>query len=817
VAKKKKIKNDWIAQQLSEIGVDKKNNIVRRWYDDKGTKLKDSKEGEAQPVFEEDEHGNLVIHYFNLMGTPVRFRKGNNKGTTRYSITRLQHPEMQKGSLMKYLIPKGAGTFPFLPPSIIEKYQRKEKIKTLIATEGAKKAFRASLLGLDIVGLTSITHYREKKGVDMIQKEILDLIKVCRVENFVWLVDGDCRDLSDKFTNPEPDQKQKPEEVDLYRRPNLFFSSARNIKVLLSDAQVSIFFMNVKSDQLDSRPKGLDDLINKMDELEPKDGPIKIAADLTAMGKPPTYFHRIDLTGSLDALYDYFHLKSAQSFYNFYSQRIEERPFTFYGTKYRYNTTDGELEVIVPAASRNYVRVGDTYFEWVTIVDNHGHKTPELKRRLKSTITDDHGGNFTKHIPKMKDFVNIADHMNYQPIIHNCMNRYHELEHKPAELDPGDKVEDIIPETLKLIKHIFGTGKVKHRTREGKEVIIDEWELGLDYVQLLYQQPVQKLPILCLVSRENKTGKTTFADWLKAIFTKNMAIVGNADLANDFNSFWASKLLIACDETKIDKDVVIEKLKSLSTAKRIVVNQKGVDHVEFDFLGKFIMLTNNEDNFIRASDDDTRYWVRKVPVIPQEHRDVDIDKKLFDEIGYFLAYINTRKMKTVKEDRMWFAENLIRTDALRRVIHESRPAIQKQIASCLKEYFLSYDIEEIKMSTVDIDREFLNNKYKNDHHYVSKSAKEMGASRFTNEEGKEVSARYEYPKITSNIGANEQELIWMRAHGRPFVFKRVDFVTSEEMARVELSEEAKEASRPQLLPSEERPDIFSNSPIKEEF
>lgn len=46
----------------------------------------------------------------------------------------------------------------------------------------------------------------------------------------------------------------------------------------------------------------------------------------------------------------------------------------------------------------------------------------------------------------------------------------------------------------------------------------EQYELGLDYMQLLYMQPTQKLPILLLVSEERNTGKTTFPNFLKSIF-----------------------------------------------------------------------------------------------------------------------------------------------------------------------------------------------------------------------------------------------------------------------------------------------------------
>ncbi|MBK6938570.1 MAG: hypothetical protein IPH18_18275 [Chitinophagaceae bacterium] len=64
---------------------------------------------------------------------------------------------------------------------------------------------------------------------------------------------------------------------------------------------------------------------------------------------------------------------------------------------------------------------------------------------------------------------------------------------------------------------------------------------------------MQRLPIICLVSRDNETGKSTFGNLLKAIFTDNATTVGNSDLADDFNSFWACSWSSMLSMSKINK------------------------------------------------------------------------------------------------------------------------------------------------------------------------------------------------------------------------------------------------------------------------
>ena len=51
--------------------------------------------------------------------------------------------------------------------------------------------------------------------------------------------------------------------------------------------------------------------------------------------------------------------------------------------------------------------------------------------------------------------------------------------------------------------------------------------------------------ILCLVSKENATGKNTFAKWLQRIFSQNFTIISNAEISNDFNAHLGSKLVVA--------------------------------------------------------------------------------------------------------------------------------------------------------------------------------------------------------------------------------------------------------------------------------
>lgn len=133
-----------------------------------------------------------------------------------------------------------------------------------------------------------------------------------------------------------------------------------------------------------------------------------------------------------------------------------------------------------------------------------------------------------KNIIKCDAFANVPenDPDKYRQIITSekegvksvLYNRYSPIYHVPKE---GDW------RTInKLLHHIFD-----YKNLDGEPM----YEFALDYIQLLYTQPTKHLPILCLMSTERGTGKTTFLEMLKATFVENMRILDSARLTSNFN------------------------------------------------------------------------------------------------------------------------------------------------------------------------------------------------------------------------------------------------------------------------------------------
>src|SRR5690606_23239097 len=197
----------------------------------------------------------------------------------------------------------------------------------------------------------------------------------------------------------------------------------------------------------------------------------------------------------------------------------------------------------------------------------------------------------------------------------------------------------------------------------------------------LYQKPTQILPILCLVSKERSTGKSTFLKWLKEIFENNLTYLTNDSFSSQFNADWANKLLICIDEVLFNKEELTERIKYLSTTNINKLEAKGKDKREVEFFGKFILCSNNEDNFIKIDGNETRFWVLKIPLLKKEN--TRFLEMLINEIPAFLYFLKERQLTTKLTTRMWFTPGQIRTNALKNLVQHNRNRVEKELATLL--------------------------------------------------------------------------------------------------------------------------------------
>lgn len=323
-----------------------------------------------------------------------------------------------------------------------------------------------------------------------------------------------------------------------------------------------------------------------------------------------------------------------------------------------------------------FVRVGTTLYK---IVNQPRLSGGYVKKRIiwnNETLRQDYGKNYLANVPKYDGFCTVPDHVNYRQVIDNFLNLYEPIGHQP-------KVGDF-SHIQALVYHIFG----------------EQYELGMDYLQLLYLQPVQKLPILLLVSEERNTGKSTFLNFLKAMFRNNVTFNTNEDFRSQFNSDWAGKLIIVVDEVLLNRREDSERLKNLSTTLSYKVEAKGKDRDEIAFFAKFVLCSNNERLPVIIDPGETRYWVRKIHHL--ENDDTHFLQKLIEEIPAFLYFLQHRTLTTQNVSRMWFSPKQTETAALLKIIRCNKSKYEVEAAELIKEIMECMEIDSFSFCLNDL-------------------------------------------------------------------------------------------------------------------
>ena len=323
-----------------------------------------------------------------------------------------------------------------------------------------------------------------------------------------------------------------------------------------------------------------------------------------------------------------------------------------------------------------YIRVGTTLYKVVNQPRINGGHTKKRVVWNNETLRQDYGKNYMASVPKYDGFCTVPDHLNYRQVIDGFLNLYEPIGHKPQE---GD-----FTHIQSLVWHIFG----------------EQYEMGMDYLQLLYLQPIQKLPILLLVSEERNTGKSTFLNFLKALFENNVTFNTNEDFRSQFNSDWAGKLLIMVDEVLLNRREDSERLKNLSTTLAYKVEAKGKDRSEIAFFAKFVLCSNNEHLPILIDAGETRYWVRKIERLQSD--DTNFLQKLKGEIPAFLYFLAHRKLSTEQESRMWFSPKLTYTAALQKIIRSNRNRVEIEMSELLLDIMESMNVESVSFCMGDL-------------------------------------------------------------------------------------------------------------------
>ena len=390
----------------------------------------------------------------------------------------------------------------------------------------------------------------------------------------------------------------------------------------------------------------------------------------------------------------------------------------------------------------NFMRIGTDYYKICNVPLLSGDSVKTLRKWSKGEIITDHGKDFLQTIKKYDGFITIPDHQNYKQEINSFYNEYEKIEH---HLFKGE-----FPKTQEFLKHIFG----------------EQYALAIDYLTILWTRPTQILPILCLVSDSRNTGKTSFLNWLKLMFQGNMTINKNEDFRSRFNSDWASKLIISIDEVLLDRREDSERIKNLSTANSYKTESKGKDKIETNFFGKFILCSNNEENFIQIDEKEIRYWVIKVKSFAKE--DVDMLKKLRAEIPQFLNFLDTRKIETERQTRMWFTKQQIYTPALEKVVRGNKTYLSQEIKEILIDDFIIFEVDVLKYTATDLLDKLMKGSIRTTRFKVSNSLKVDYSLEPINGS---------YQRYFHSLNINQKLIVDSETKkGRYFEFEKKDFI-----------------------------------------
>jgi hypothetical protein len=768
-----------LKQRLNELSItDKENTFVRvysqanSYVDEQGVmKTVDATYEKTYQIFDADERGDIVIRYFNQHGQPYRWKKEDTKQTRDFVRKRLREP---KGD-MKYFQEPGSGQYPFFTKQIIEKYAKKEEIVTLHLVEGEFKAAKAAQYGIDVIGLPSIHGFYNGDVKGRLHEDIEDVIITCRVHKIVFLVDAD-------FVHVKWEEGK-----DLAKRPMSFYGAIKSfresLQLLLDNTAVNlqlVYFMHIRKKYM-NEAKGLDDMFVRY-----ADKAVEIQEDLARLNFPTRYFEGysiLDQNKDIQGrIWRDLGLTDENEFYKIYRDEIGSREFKFKRRRYQWDDEKKAVVYVRHEDADKFMRIGPDWVKIITKLNKHGEKEEEVVSWKISEITRDYKKypDFLDQIMKYDDFCNEpAWNDSYKRVIEGCYNLVEPLRWQPQE--------GPITNTIKFLKHIFqGKGNITLDSEgrfESEEAILgDQFTVALDYFTVMLRHPKNMLPVPILVSPENGTGKSTVLKWMQVIFGSNMVILGNEQFKMKFNGHYITKFVIAIDEgfLEVDKKSEKERLKQLVTADSVYLENKGQNVRKIPYYGKLIICSNDADRVMKIDDGESRWFVVRVPVIPQEVRDPDLELKLKQEIEAFLHFLHQRPIFHPRADRLWFKPEWFITEQFRVIVETTKNRIDRVFEDWIREQFLLYKLPVLRYSTKTLTEVFndqKNSKYKIDAIEIKSFLQSKGMEPDAPQRVK-IPVAFDLPEEGSGVAS---KILYETLLCRPYVFKAEEWLTPDQM------------------------------------
>ncbi|MFN3803239.1 primase-helicase family protein, partial [Belliella pelovolcani] len=428
-----------------------------------------------------------------------------------------------------------------------------------------------------------------------------------------------------------------------------------------------------------------------------------------------------------------------------------------------------------------YMRIGIDWVKIIKVPNKYGLLETKVKRWSVAEIKRDYPKYvadllINSQIPKYDSYhlEPCWDPARYQRTVHGCYNLMEPLIH---DIKPGR-----IDSTLEFIKHIFGgkgsiTWNEKENIYEEEAFQGDQFTVAMDYLSIQLQYPKKALPVPCLVSPENGTGKSTFLKWLCLVFNGNGVILNNDRFKMNFNGHYASKYIIGLDEgfLEVDKKAEKEKLKQLVTSDTIFLENKGMDIQEIPYYGKLIICSNDADNLMKMEDEETRWFVVKVPKLKK--KDPFLFDKMKEEIPAWLYFIANRKIFHKEVDRLWFDPKDFITDQMQRIIEVTKNQVDASVETWVKNIFLTYKVDELKIGRTTMLRYINENKkYRIDEEKLKYYLENKCKMPYTK------TARCKIPIQIIDIGpGNVPNIQFHNEVSRHYHFKPEEWLTEKEM------------------------------------
>ncbi|WP_378186859.1 hypothetical protein ACE939_00740 [Aquimarina sp. W85] len=335
------------ANQLHDSGLTTEDITAMVYVDpetrkEKPTMYSGAKDERWQIIYGDD----MIIDYYDLEGRQMYYYRKDRAGKPTgkqlpFRRIRFQNPELHKdknGKPAKYMSPYGSESKIYIPQAIRNKYARGAVIKTLYLQEGEKKAEKATkhkMMSVGVMGIHNIAYNKR------LPAEFEAIIKKCKVENVVFVLDEDWDHLSGKIdSNNAADMRPRSFYRAVLNFRNHFYAFTNN------DIYLKILFATINNNP--EGDKGIDDLLNnslrgKEDSLQPLCE--KAIVDPAGDGKWLTFR---DITTRSDyQLLEYWHLQNKDSFINHYKDELSKLPEFKYG-KVKYRITDGEIVLAQP-------------------------------------------------------------------------------------------------------------------------------------------------------------------------------------------------------------------------------------------------------------------------------------------------------------------------------------------------------------------------------------------------------------------------------------------------------------------------------------